>query len=52
MNKMTKGALATGLDVALLLGGGGTLAVWNKSVAEPAGTITSGDLELTAGTGT
>lgn len=52
MNKMTKGALATGLGVALLLGGGGTLAVWNKSVAEPAGTIASGDLELTAGTGT
>ena len=52
MNKMTKGALATGLGVALLLGGGGTLAVWNKSVAEPAGTIATGDLELTAGTGT
>ena len=52
MNKMTKGALATGLGVALLLGGGGTLAVWNKSVAEPAGTIASGDLDLTAGTGT
>jgi alternate signal-mediated exported protein len=52
MNKMTKGALATGLGVALLLGGGGTLAVWNKSVAEPAGTIVSGDLDLTAGVGT
>lgn len=52
MNKMTKGALAIGLGVALLLGGGGTLAVWNASVDTPAGSIVSGDLQLTAGLGT
>jgi alternate signal-mediated exported protein len=51
MNKMTKGALATGLGVALLVGGGGTLAVWNASDTAPAGTIKSGDLNLTAGKG-
>lgn len=52
MNKMAKGTLAIGLGVALLLGGGGTLAVWNASVDTPAGAIVSGDLQLTAGTGT
>ncbi|MGB9033489.1 MAG: alternate-type signal peptide domain-containing protein [Paeniglutamicibacter sp.] len=52
MNKMTKGALATGLGVALLLGGGGTLAVWNTTVEANAGKIVTGDLQLTAGQGT
>ncbi|MER2133583.1 MAG: alternate-type signal peptide domain-containing protein [Arthrobacter sp.] len=46
MNKMAKGALATGVGVALLLGGGGTLAVWNQSVSANAGTIAAGDLNL------
>ena len=31
MNKMAKGAIATGLGVALLIGGGGTLAIWNDT---------------------
>lgn len=31
MNKLAKGALATGLGTALLLGGGATLALWNDS---------------------
>ncbi|MGD6979890.1 MULTISPECIES: alternate-type signal peptide domain-containing protein [Citricoccus] len=48
MKKMTKGAIVTGLGVALLLGGGGTLAVWNDSVETTAGTITAGDLNLEA----
>ncbi|MBB5749540.1 alternate-type signal peptide domain-containing protein [Micrococcus sp. TA1] len=48
MKKMTKGAIVTGLGVALLLGGGGTLAVWNDSVKTDAGTIVSGDLNLEA----
>lgn len=52
MNKMTKGALATGVGVALLLGGGGTLAVWNTSAEAAAGTIASGDLSMQAGAGT
>ena len=48
MNKMTKGALATGLGIALLIGGGGTLAVWNHQAVAQAGTIKSGDLSITA----
>lgn len=48
MKKMTKGAIVTGLGVALLLGGGGTLAVWNDSVDTEAGTIAAGDLNLEA----
>jgi alternate signal-mediated exported protein len=47
MKKMTKGAIVTGLGVALLLGGGGTLAVWNDSADSTAGGIVAGDLELT-----
>ena len=47
MNKMAKGALATGVGVALLLGGGGTLAVWNQTQSANAGQIAAGDLQLT-----
>lgn len=52
MNKLAKGALATGLGVALLIGGGGTLAVWNAEQNVAPGKIVSGDLQLTAGKGT
>ena len=48
MNKMAKGALAIGLGSALLLGGGGTLAVWNAEASSQAGTIAAGELGLTA----
>lgn len=51
MNKMTKGSIATGVDVALLLGGGGTLAVWNTSVQSGAGRIAAGNLDLSAAKG-
>jgi alternate signal-mediated exported protein len=51
MNKMTKGALATGLGVALLVGGGGTLAVWNAEATKTAGTIVAGNMTLDAGEG-
>jgi alternate signal-mediated exported protein len=51
MKSMTKGAVITTLGVALLLGGGGTLAVWNAEQDAKAGTIAAGDLNLTAGTG-
>lgn len=46
MKKMTKGAIVTGLGVALLLGGGGTLATWNMDQSASAGTIQSGELSL------
>lgn len=51
MNKMIKGAVVAGLGVALLLGGGGTLAVWNAEQEANAGSIVAGDLNLTAETG-
>lgn len=51
MNKVTKGALATAAGVALLLGGGGTLALWSDAADTEGGTIVAGDLGLTAGAG-
>lgn len=52
MKKTTKGALAIGAGVVLLIGGGGSLAVWNQSVGSEAGTLQAGNLALTAGQGT
>jgi alternate signal-mediated exported protein len=46
MNKMTKGAIATGIGVALLLGGGGTLALWSDSEKSNADPIAAGNLDL------
>lgn len=48
MNKMIKGAAFAGIGVALLMGGGGTLAAWNATDDANAGTIKSGQLALTA----
>ncbi|OZE91372.1 alternate-type signal peptide domain-containing protein [Rhodococcus sp. 15-2388-1-1a] len=47
MNKATKGAIAAGAAAVLLLGGLGSLALWNDSETLGGGTITSGDLRLT-----
>lgn len=47
MNKITKGAIAGGVGVALLLGGAGTLAYWNDQAnIGAAGTITAGQLTI------
>ncbi|QCU76995.1 alternate-type signal peptide domain-containing protein [Citricoccus sp. SGAir0253] len=51
MKSMTKGAIVTGLGVALLLGGGGTLAVWNDAAESHAGNVVSGNLDLRADRG-
>ncbi|MCW2131450.1 alternate-type signal peptide domain-containing protein [Arthrobacter sp. VKM Ac-2550] len=51
MNKMTKGSIATGVGVALLLGGGGTLAMWNINEPSDAGSIKSGNMTLEASVG-
>jgi alternate signal-mediated exported protein len=48
MNRVTKGAIATGAGVLLLLGGGGTLALWNTDKDITAGTVTAGKLDLTS----
>lgn len=46
MNKFAKGALAGGLGLVLLLGGGATLAYWNDSVPVSGASITAGSLEV------
>lgn len=51
MNKMTKGAIVTAAGVMLLVGGGGTLAVWNVQQDAEAGVVASGDLNLETGEG-
>jgi alternate signal-mediated exported protein len=45
---MTKGAIVTAAGVMLLIGGGGTLAVWNVQQDAEAGIVASGDLNLVA----
>ena len=51
MNKMVKGAIATGVGVLLLVGGGGTLATWNQAQNASMGSVVSGDLNLVASNG-
>jgi spore coat-associated protein N len=46
MNKYTKGAIATGVAIVLLLGGAGTFALWNDDADIAGGDIDSGTLEL------
>ena len=46
MNKMIKGSIAGATGVALLMGGFGTFALWNESVATGDTTITSGKLDI------
>lgn len=50
MKKQTKGAIAGGIAAVLLLGGASTLAYWSDTANGDGGTISSGDLSLTAGT--
>lgn len=50
MNKLVKGAIAIAAGAALLTGGAGTFAYWNDSVGVPAGTITTGQLDVADGT--
>lgn len=47
----TKGVIAIAAGAVLLLGGGTTLAYWTTTETLAAGTIQSGDLDLSLGTG-
>lgn len=47
-----KAIVAIAAGTALLLGGAGTYAFWSTSASLNAGTVNSGDLNLTLGTGT
>lgn len=49
MNKLGKAAIASGIGVALLLGGAGTLATWNSSAPIDGGTIVAGNLLVADG---
>lgn len=48
MNKTTKGALAVSAAGVLLLGGASSLAYWSNAQSLPGGTVTAGNLALTA----
>jgi len=50
MNKLVKGAVAAAAGIALLMGGAGSLALWNDSVTVNAGTVSSGTLDVSTGT--
>lgn len=50
MNKLSKGLIVSGLGVALLLGTGGSLALWNVNAQSEAGIINTGDLNLDVAT--
>ena len=52
MNKLTKGALAATAAGALLLGGVGTFALWEDNQSIAAESISTGQLNMTVGTGT
>ncbi|MFI7483006.1 alternate-type signal peptide domain-containing protein [Kocuria sp. M1R5S2] len=52
MNKLTKGSLAAGAGIVLLLGGTGTFMSWNDSAAVDGATVVSGHLDVAAATGT
>jgi alternate signal-mediated exported protein len=52
MNKLTKAAIAGAAGIALLLGGAGSLALWNTSDTVNAGSINTGTLTMTATAGT
>lgn len=48
MNKLTKGSLATGAGLVLLLGGAGTFMSWNAGDKTDGGTISTGHLTVSA----
>jgi len=52
MNKLVKGAIATAVGSALLMGGAGTFAYWNDSVGITGGTIVAGNLAVADATPT
>lgn len=48
MNKLVKGSIAGAAGIALLLGGAGTLAMWNSTADLSGNTITAGELKVAA----
>lgn len=53
MNKLIKGSVAAATGIVLLMGGAGSLALWNDTQAVNGGTISTGELDIAlSGTGT
>lgn len=52
MNKLVKGSVAAATGIVLLLGGAGSLALWNDTADITDASVDSGNLTLTATTGT
>lgn len=52
MNKMIKASVAGAAGVSLLMGGFGTYALWHDSATADNSSVTSGELNITAGTAT
>jgi alternate signal-mediated exported protein len=50
MNKIVTGSTAGAAGIALLMGGHGTFALWSDSADMAGGSITSGQLDIAAGT--
>jgi len=50
MNKLVKGSIAAAAGISLLMGGAGSLALWNDSVTVNAGTVSSGTLDVASST--
>lgn len=48
MNKLVKGSVAVAAGIALLMGGAGSLALWNDSATITTGTVSTGELSLTS----
>jgi alternate signal-mediated exported protein len=52
MNKLVKGAIAGAAGIALLMGGAGSLALWNDSASITDAAVSSGTLTIGATAGT
>lgn len=48
MNKLVKASVASAAGIALLMGGAGSLALWNDSATVSSGTVSTGELSLTS----
>jgi alternate signal-mediated exported protein len=46
LNKLIKGSIAAAAGIVLLLGGAGSLALWNDAASIDAGTVNSGTLTI------
>jgi alternate signal-mediated exported protein len=51
MNKLVKGAIAGAAGIVLLMGGAGSLALWNDSATIADASVSSGTLAITASAG-